>query len=126
MIHPDSLHKNQETDINECMPEPTDQLNIQGPPFIKCPLSLLEDKAKGGLKAHSRLMMSIPMDSCSQAHMYHMSINSAALNHIHVLCSTWSKHYHFDYEYTHCTWMNPLLPYFLNQSGGRLASHWWI
>lgn len=64
MIHPDSLHKNQETDVNECMPGPTDQLNIQGSPFIKCPLSLFSGKAKGGLKDQSGLMISIPMDSC--------------------------------------------------------------
>lgn len=65
MIHPDSLHKSQETDINECMPGPMDQLNIQGFPFVKCPLSLLSGKAIGGLKAQSGLMMFIPMDSCS-------------------------------------------------------------
>lgn len=65
MIQPDSLQKNQETDVNECMPVPTDQLNSQDSPFIKCPLSLLSGKAKGGLKAQSELIMSIPMDSCS-------------------------------------------------------------
>lgn len=65
MIHPDSLHKNQETDVNECMPTPTDQLNIPDVPFINCPLSLLSGKAKGGLKVQSQLLIPMPIDSCS-------------------------------------------------------------
>lgn len=57
MILSDSLPQNQETGINECMPVPTDQLNIQDSPFINCPLSLLSRKAKGGLKVRSRLII---------------------------------------------------------------------
>lgn len=65
MLHPDSLHKNQETDVHDCMPTPTDQLNIPDVPFINCPLSVFSGKTKSGLKVQSQLIISMPIDSCS-------------------------------------------------------------